>query len=296
RGAAIGTWSAFSAMTAAVGPVAGGYVVTHASWRWLFLFNVPIAVVILVLARGRVAETRDESAPEKMDWLGASLATVGLGLIVYGLVDSARQAGTVRLLTFVGIGVVILIAFVAVEARCPSPMVPLSLFASRSFSGANLLTLFLYAALGGALFFVPFNLIQVQGYTPAEAGASLLPFVVLVSAMSRWAGGLVGRLGARLPLVGGPLLASLGFALFALPGTGGRYSSPSRRSASCCFRASTPSSIASSPRWRSVRRCAVPSTRKEASSAGQISPPSVPNPTRPYGAPSPTRTSPASAP
>jgi EmrB/QacA subfamily drug resistance transporter len=223
RGAAIGTWSAFSAMTAAIGPVAGGWVVAHASWRWLFLFNAPVAALILVFARKRVAETRDESAPERMDWVGASLATVGLGLIVYGLVDSARQAGTARLVLFVGVGVVILIAFVAVEARCASPMVPLSLFRSRSFSGANLLTLFLYAALGGAFFFVPFNLIQVQGYTPAAAGAALLPFVVLVSAMSRWAGGLVGRLGARLPLVLGPLLAALGFALLAVPGTAGSY-------------------------------------------------------------------------
>jgi EmrB/QacA subfamily drug resistance transporter len=222
RGAAIGTWSAWSAITAAVGPVAGGWVVAHGSWRWLFFFNVPIAVAVLVLARLRVRETRDEAAEQRMDWPGAALATVGLGAIVYALVDAgAGGLGRPRVLGLLAFGAAVLVAFVVVEARARAPMVPLTLFRSRTFAGTNLLTFFLYAALGGALFFVPFDLIQVHRYSPAAAGAALLPFVVLVSTMSRWAGALATRIGARPLLVAGPFVAAAGFALLAVPGTGG---------------------------------------------------------------------------
>jgi EmrB/QacA subfamily drug resistance transporter len=223
RGAAIGTWSAFSAITAAIGPVAGGWLIAHSSWRWVFFFNVPIAAVVLVLAGLRVAETRDESAAKRVDWFGALLASVGLGLIVTALLESDRFSSVGWVLGLFLLGALTLVGFVLVEARQLAPMVPLSLFHSRTFSGTNLLTLFLYAALSGALFFVPFNLIQVQHYSPAAAGASLLPFVFLISTMSRWAGGLASRVGARLPLVVGPLIAALGFALLSIPATGGTY-------------------------------------------------------------------------
>jgi EmrB/QacA subfamily drug resistance transporter len=223
RGKAIGTWSGFSAITSAVGPVAGGWVVEHASWRWLFFFNAPVAALVAAIAWSRVAEMRDETAPTHLDWPGALLAIAGLGVVTFALVDSARVHGTVRVVALLALGVATLAAFVVVEAKSRGPMVPLSLFRSRTFTGANLLTLLLYAGLGGALFFVPFDLIQVQGYSPAAAGAAWLPFVVIVSAMSRWTGGLVARLGARLPLALGPLVAAGGFALFAVPGTGGTY-------------------------------------------------------------------------
>jgi EmrB/QacA subfamily drug resistance transporter len=220
RGRAIGTWSSFTSITAAVGPVAGGWVVAHASWRWLFLFNLPIAAVVVLLARLRVPESRDETAPPSMDWAGAALATLGLGAIVYGLVDQHPRWITTAMMIA---GAVTLAAFLAIEWKGRAPMVPLSLFRSRTFAGANLLTFLLYAALGGALFFLPFNLIQVQGYSPPAAGASLLPFILLVAALSRWAGGLAARRGARLPLVIGPLGAAAGFALLALPDVGGPY-------------------------------------------------------------------------
>jgi EmrB/QacA subfamily drug resistance transporter len=223
RGAAIGTWSAFSAITGAVGPVAGGWVVSHASWRWLFFFNVPLAAIVVVLSRHHVVETRDDEAPATMDWLGAALATLGLGLVVYALVDSANAAGSTRMELLLVLGLLVVVSFVVVEARGRAPMVNLSLFRSRTFSGANLLTLLLYAALGGAFFFLPFDLIQVQGYSPAEAGAALLPFVLLVAAMSRGVGGLVTRLGVRPLLVAGPLVAAAGFALVARPTIGGSY-------------------------------------------------------------------------
>jgi EmrB/QacA subfamily drug resistance transporter len=223
RGQAIGTWSTFSTITAAVGPIAGGWIVEHGSWRWLFFFNVPVAVVVVGLAWRRVGEMRDESAPRHLDWPGATLATVGLGVVTFALIDSARAPGTGRLLLILAIGLAALVAFVVVEAKSNEPMVPLSLFRSRTFAGTNLLTLMLYAALGGGLFFVPFNLIQVQRYSPAAAGAAWLPFIVLVSAMSRWAGGLVDKVGARALLVVGPLVAAVAFALLGAPTIGGSY-------------------------------------------------------------------------
>lgn len=223
RGRAIGTWSSFSAITATVGPVAGGWVVTHASWRWLFYFNVPIGALVLALASRAVPETRDEAAPRTMDWGGATLVTLGLGLVVYGLIDAGKVAGSSGEIALIVLGVVTLALFVFVESRLAAPMVPLALFRSSTFSGVNLLTLLLYGALGGALFLVPFDLIQVQGYSPTAAGASLLPLVLLVSAMSPAAGALSARIGPRLLLAIGPLVAGAGFFLLALPGIGGSY-------------------------------------------------------------------------
>jgi EmrB/QacA subfamily drug resistance transporter len=228
RGAAIGTWSSASAVLGALGPVAGGWVVSHASWRWLFVFNVPIAALTVALAATRVAETRDDRADRRPDVAGAAIATLALGLLVYGLVEAGTRGGitqtrVVASVASVAASAVLGAAFVVFEARAPAPMVPLSLFRSRTFSGVNLLTLLLYGALGGGLFFLPFDLIQVQGYTPAAAGASLLPLVLLVAGMSRGAGALAGRIGARWPLVLGPLLASLGFAMLAAPAIGGAY-------------------------------------------------------------------------
>jgi len=225
RGAAIGTWSAWSSITAALGPVAGGWVVAHGSWRWLFFFNVPVAAAVLVLAGRHVGETRDETAAQRMDWPGAGLATLGLGAIVYALLGAGAQGGIgrPRVLAVLASGALVLVGFVVREARARAPMVPLALFRSRTFAAANVLTFFLYAALGGALFFVPFDLIQVHRYSPTAAGAAMLPFIVLVSAMSRWTGGLVARLGACPLLIAGPFAAAAGFALLALPGTGGSY-------------------------------------------------------------------------
>src|SRR6185503_13401939 len=169
RGRAFGTWSGFSAMTAAIGPVLGGWLIEHLSWRWAFFINVPIAGVVILLLFTRVTESRDPDAG-RLDWLGATLATVGLGGIVFGLVESSHLGwGSPLIVAALAIGAVALVAFGVVESRIKAPMVPLGLFGSSDFAGANLLTLFLYAALGGTLFFLPLALIQVHGYTPTEA-------------------------------------------------------------------------------------------------------------------------------
>jgi EmrB/QacA subfamily drug resistance transporter len=224
RGRAIGLWSGFSAITAALGPVIGGWLVEHATWRWIFFINVPLAIIVLIILLLRVPENRVVEREIHLDIVGALLATFGLGLLVFGLIES-ENIGLLHPLVIVCVssGLLLLALFVLVERRSSFPMMPLALFRSRTFSGANLLTLFLYAALGGALFFFPFVLINVHGYSPTVAGSAFLPFTLLIFALSRWSGGLVARYGSRLPLVIGPLFVACGYLLFALPGTGGSY-------------------------------------------------------------------------
>jgi EmrB/QacA subfamily drug resistance transporter len=224
RGKAIGTWSGFSAMTTAIGPVFGGWLVEHVSWRAVFFLNLPLALAVLVISFLKVPESREKTAHGNLDWSGATLATLGLGGVVYGLIESPRLGLShwLVLTSFVG-GIVCLCLFVLNEARVQNPMLPLKLFRSKDFAGANILTLLLYAALSAMMLFFTLDLVQVQHYSGTAAGASLLPFVFIMFGLSRWSGGLVDRFGSRLPLIVGPLIAAVGLALFTIPGTDARY-------------------------------------------------------------------------
>jgi EmrB/QacA subfamily drug resistance transporter len=223
RGRAIGTWSGFSAITTGIGPVIGGWLIEHVSWRAVFFINLPIALLVILIALRHVADTSDKENT-RVDWLGAILAATGLGALVYGLIESSRLGFSDRWVVFVLIAAgVLLIVFLFVEARISQPMLPLALFRVRTFTGANLLTFLLYAALGGTLFFLPLNLIQIQHYSATAAGAALLPFILVISFLSRWSGGLVVRYGAKLPLIVGPLIVAFGYLLFIRPSVGGSY-------------------------------------------------------------------------
>jgi EmrB/QacA subfamily drug resistance transporter len=224
RGQAIGTWSGFTAITAGIGPVAGGWLIEHVSWRAAFFINVPLALIVLLISSLRVPESRDEAANGTLDWRGAVLATLGLGSLVFGLIESSRLGfgHPLVLVTLLG-GVVWLAMFFFVEARSPIPMLPLALFRSRDFTGTNLLTLFLYTALGGGMFFFPLGLIQVQGYSATAAGAAWLPFIVIIFVLSPWSGALVKKYGPKRLLVVGPSITAVGYGLFMIPGMGGSY-------------------------------------------------------------------------
>ena len=190
RGKAIGTWSGFSAITTAFGPVLGGWLVEHISWRAVFFLNLPLAVAVLVISVWRVPESSEKGIHGPLDWVGAALATLGLGGLVYGLIESSRLSlSNVMVVGSLVAGAALVCLFIINEARARNPMVPLKLFRSRNFTGANLLTLFLYSALSGTFFFFTLNLIQVQHYSATAAGSALLPFVVLMFALSRWSGG-----------------------------------------------------------------------------------------------------------
>jgi EmrB/QacA subfamily drug resistance transporter len=224
RGRAIGVWSGFSSITTALGPVAGGWLIDHVSWRAAFFLNLPLAALVVLLSASFMRESRDASRTREIDWAGATLATLGLGQIVYALLEWPRAGATAPVVTAtLAGGLVCLGVFVLVEHGSRHPMLSLHLFASRTFALTNLLTLLLYGALSLVFFLVPINLIEVQRYTATQAGAALLPFPIIMFVLSRWSGGLVTRTDRRLPLALGPVIAASGLALFARTDIGGTY-------------------------------------------------------------------------
>lgn len=224
RGRAIGIWTGVGAMMSAAGPVAGGWLVDAFSWRAIFFLNVPLAAVTIALAASSVPNSHKLDATQKLDWLGALTATAGLAALTYGLTAApARGFADSLVLATIGAGVLALAAFVAIEWTTRHPMVPLDVFRSREFTGANLVTLLLYFGLGGLLFFLPYTLIRAHAYTATEAGAALLPVPVIIGLLSRFTGGLTSRCGPRALLTAGPCVAGIGFAILALPFARGGY-------------------------------------------------------------------------
>lgn len=221
RGRAIGTWSGFASMMTAVGPIVGGWMVQHGSWRWVFFINIPIALLTMLIVFWKTSPKRVQPVSRSIDWRGALLGTAGLSALTFSLMQWESGGAVVRMTGLAGL--VFLIAFVSVERRIKDPLMPIELFRDRTFAGANLLTLFLYAALSGTLFYLPLNLIQIQRYTPTQAGAAMIPLVLTLFVLSPWAGGLVSRYGSRWPLIVGPFITACGYALLAVPGVGGPY-------------------------------------------------------------------------
>ena len=218
RGSAIGLWSTFSALTAVLGPILGGWLAGLGLWRVIFFMNVPLSVVVFITMLTRVPESRNHEA-QRLDVWGAILVTIGLAGITYGFIESPKQGfGNIRIMSSIIIGGISLIGFMVVQRYSKHPMMPLKLFNSRTFSGANLLTLFVYAALGGAMFFLPLNLIQIQGYSELQAGLALLPMIVLIAGISTFIGKFSDKMGARIPLIIGPIITSAGFFLFSTYG------------------------------------------------------------------------------
>jgi EmrB/QacA subfamily drug resistance transporter len=218
RARAIGAWGALSGLAMAVGPVLGGLLVEYVSWRAAFLLAPAMAVVAIPIALSHVPESRDPDA-RRLDLAGAFLATSGLAGVVYALIESsARGFGDARVLAALILGLIALSAFVLVEQHVRHPMVPPSLFHSRSFTGANLVTLLFYIALTGSLFFLPFLMMQVHGYSAFVAGSVFLPFVAMALLIGRFSGHISARFGAKLPLIVASLAVAAGLLLFALPG------------------------------------------------------------------------------
>ena len=223
RAHAFGTWSGATAITALAGPALGGWLIEVLGWRAVFFINVPLALVTLWITRVHVPESRPDTRRLPLDWAGAALATCGLLGLTYGLIDSQAHGLSTRGVVALAVAAILLGGFVVVERRSSGAMVPFDLFRSRTFSGTNLLTLLLYAAVGGALFYLPFNLIQVQGYSTLQAGWALIPFILFMFVLSRSSDKLMRRFGAKRLLVLGPLVAAAGFGAFAVPGVGGSY-------------------------------------------------------------------------
>jgi EmrB/QacA subfamily drug resistance transporter len=220
RGRAIGTWAGLSGVTSALGPLVGGWLVDSASWRWVFFINVPLAAVALVVTGRHVPESRDTTATGRLDIAGSASVTLGLSGIIYALIEAPVRGWTPLAVTAVVVGVLALAAFPLIERRQLAPLIPLSLFRSAQFTGANLVTVAVYTGLGGALFLLSLQLQQSMGYTATAAGLAFLPFTVIMLLLSSRIGALAQQVGARWPMTIGPLVAGAGLALLirAVPG------------------------------------------------------------------------------
>ncbi len=224
RGKAIGAWSGLGGVATAIGPFLGGYLVEAASWRWVFLINVPLAVLVIVVAQRHVPETRDHSVTGRVDLLGAGLGALGLAGVTYALIEApSKGGGSTEVVASAVVGVLAFGAFLAAEARERSPMLPLSVFRSTQFSAANAVTFVVYGAFGGVLFLLVLQLQVVGGFSPIVAGTALLPITVVMLLFSAPSGQLATRIGPRLQMSVGPLVVAAGLLLMLRIGPGASY-------------------------------------------------------------------------
>lgn len=223
RGAAIGAWSGLAGVATAFGPFLGGFLIDSVSWRLVFLINLPIVAVTVLISARHVPETRDETADRRVDYAGGAVLALGLGGVVYALIDGPAHgwAGGAAVLGIVGVAG--LIAFIVIELRSSHPMVPLGIFRSRQFSGANAVTFVVYGALGSVTFLLVVHLQTDLGYSALGAGAALIPITILMLAFSARMGALAQRIGPRLPMTVGPLIVGAGTALLARVDVGASY-------------------------------------------------------------------------
>ena len=224
RGRAIGAWSGLGGVATAIGPFLGGFLISAVSWRLIFLINLPLAVVVVLIATRHVPETRDPGAAGPVDVLGAVLVTAGLVGLAAGLIEAPSHGWSSGLVMGMLTGAVAaFVAFVVAERRERHPMLPLDIFRSRQFTATNAVTFVVYAALGGALFLLPVQLQQVSHYSPLEAGSSLLPLTAVMLALSARSGALAARLGPRLQMSVGPVVVGAGMVLLRMIGPSGDY-------------------------------------------------------------------------
>ncbi|GIM93817.1 DHA2 family efflux MFS transporter permease subunit [Paractinoplanes toevensis] len=224
RARAIGAWSGLGGIGGAAGPFLGGWLVEAGSWRYIFLINVPVAAFVLWVAARHVPESRNPSAARRIDVAGVLTGAAGLGGLTYGFTAwPMRGPGDPVVLLALAVGVAGLLAFVLVEHRSPEPMVPLSIFRTTAFAGANLVTLLVYAANGGVFFLVVINLQVVAGFTPLAAGIAMLPATVLMLFLSSRSGALGQRIGPRIPMTVGPLVCAVALVLMSMIGPGTSY-------------------------------------------------------------------------
>jgi EmrB/QacA subfamily drug resistance transporter len=222
RAFAAGLWSAATALSIVAAQLVGGWMLDTLSWRVIFLVPLPVGALVLALLPG-VPETRSETRTGSLDWEGAVLGVLSLGSLTWGLLEAQARGIGPMTAGAVLLGACLFYAFLRHERKHPFPLVPLEIFRSRTFSGICLLTFLLYGGFTGSLFFLPFNLIQVQGYSALQAGAANLPFILVMAGLAPVSGALSGRVGPKRSLVAGSLVTGIAFLLFALPGVGGSY-------------------------------------------------------------------------
>ena len=220
RAQAIGLWSGLGGIAGLAGPFLGGFLVDAASWRWIFLINLPLAIVVVTVSLRHVPESRDLAQHGHFDVLGALLAAISLGGITYALIDAGSGPDTWVALA---VGLAAGAGFILQERRSADPMLPLGMFANRQFTGANLSTLAVYGALGGFSFFLVVQLQTVLGYSALQAGAAMTPSILVLSLLSSRAGKLATQIGPRLPMTVGPLIAAIGVLLLSFAGAGTRW-------------------------------------------------------------------------